>query len=322
VLKGGYGARYLPTGHLLYANQGTLFGVRFDPDHLEVRGTPLPLLEKDTIASQPIYGAGQFDFSRNGTFLYLSTRDRQALRLMWLDQAGKTEPLVPEPGFYITPRFSPDGRRLAVDGFAAAVSDIWTYDLQRHAPQRLTFTSNNFFPVWTPDGKHLVYSSQGSTLAIWWIRADGGGEAARLYESKNLVRAHSFSLDGRRLAFSETGVDTGGDLWTLPLDTTDPEHPKSGKPELFLGTPANEVYPSISPDSRWMAYQSNESGEDQIHVRPFPGPGGHWQVSTSGGQSPVWSRNGHELFFESLDNRVMVAEYTVRGNSFEAGSHD
>ncbi len=115
-------------------------------------------------------------------------------------------------------------------------------------------------------------------------------------------------------------MDTGSDIWTLPLDISDPEHPKPGRPEIFLRTPANEVFPVFSPDGRWIAYQSNESGAEQIHVRPFPGPGGHWQVSTRGGQFPIWSRNGRELFFQSQAGQIMVTEYTAGGTSFDAGT--
>lgn len=319
VLTGGYGARYLPSGHLVFAHQETLFAVPFDPDRLEVRGTPLPVLEKDSIASQAIFGSGHFDFSRNGSFLYVTGRAREQHPLVWLDHAGRAEALIPTPAHYITPRFSPDGKRLAVDGFAAAETDIWIYDLQRRTPQRLTFTGQNYFPVWTPDGSHIVFSSQRSPLGIWWIRADGGGEAIRLYEAKALVRAHSFSPDGRRLAFSESSPETGTDLWTLPLDISDPEHPKPGKPAIFLRTPSNEVFPAFSPDGRWIAYQSNESGSEQIYVRPFPGPGGHWQVSTGGGQFPIWSPNRRELFFQNLANQTMSVEYTATGGSFDAG---
>jgi serine/threonine-protein kinase len=140
-----------------------------------------------------------------------------------------------------------------------------------------------------------------------------------LIESKNTLRPYSFSPDGRRLSFHALSPGTSGDILTLPLDLSDPEHPKAGQPEVFLRTPAVERYGAFSPDGRWMAYQSGESGADEIYVRPFPGPGGRWQISTGGGQFPIWSRNGREIFFESLDNRIMVADYSARGESFEAG---
>ncbi len=136
-------------------------------------------------------------------------------------------------------------------------------------------------------------------FGLGWIRADGAGEIQRLLDSKNIVIPYSFFPDGRRLAYHEFDPETGCDLWTLPLDVSDPDHPKPGKPELFLRTPSNERYPAVSPDGRWIAYQSDESGRYEVYVRPFPGPGGKWQISNSGGMLPIWSRNGRELFFQN-----------------------
>jgi Tol biopolymer transport system component len=188
---------------------------------------------------------------------------------------------------------------------------------------RLTFTQRNLQPVWTPDGKHIAFVSQSPGVnSIRWIRADGAGEAQPLLESKDGLRAYSFSADGRRLAFAEAGVDTSLDLWTLLLDVSDPEHPKPSKPELFLRTPSVEREPAFSPDDRWIAYMSNESGRYEVYVRPFPGEAssgsGKWQISAGGGFHPIWSRDGRELFYQSLDNRIMVSTYTARADSFAA----
>jgi len=142
-------------------------------------------------------------------------------------------------------------------------------------------------------------------------------------ESKNSLSPYSFSPDGGRVAFSGHDGETGSDLWTLPLDTADPEHPKAGKPEPFLRTPFGEQEPAFSPDGRWMAYSSNESGHHEVFVRPFPSGGpsgaGKWPISTAGGRYPMWSRDGRELFYEGLDNRIMVAACTAKGDSFAAG---
>ncbi len=133
----------------------------------------------------------------------------------------------------------------------------------------------------------------------------------------------SFFPDGRRLAYY--GLDANGRLkiWTVTLDVSDPDHPKPGKPELFLDTQNNERYPAVSPDGRWIAYESDESGIYEVYVRPFPPPlggaGGKWQISTTGGTLPIWSRNGRELFFENPDNRIMVTDYEVKNESFDAG---
>jgi len=326
--RGGYFGRYLPTngatGHLTYVHQGTLFGVSFDPARFELRGTPAPVVED--LAGNASQGGGQFDFSREpsgpGALVYLSGKTSAVTwPVVWLDSSGKIQPLVTKPGLYFNPRVSPDGQRLALAVSGGTGYDIWVYDAQRDSMTRLTFTGQDTrWPVWTPDGKHIAFrtSSQSGT-SLNWIRADGGGEAQRLLESKYETVAHSFSPDGRRLAYYEVNPETGPDLWTLPLDLSNPEHPKPGKPELFLRTPFAEVAPVFSHDGRWIAYFSEESGKREVYVRPFPGPGGKWQISTDGGAYPVWSRNGRELFYETPDSFIMVAEFTTKGDSFAAG---
>jgi serine/threonine-protein kinase len=318
LVKNGYFARYLPTGHLVYVHQNTLFGVRFDLKRLEVTGAPVPLLEE--LASNSTFGSGQFSFSQSGAFLFQAGAG-SSLPLVWMDQAGKTEPLITLPGFFLTPRISPDGSRIALIGFEASRGDIWVYDIQRQTPQRLTFgnASGFLFPVWTPDGKHLIYGSQGDSYALWWRRADGGGEPVKLIEEKATIRPYSVSPDGRTLAYHALNGTNALDIYTMALDLTDPDRPKPGTPQTFLGTPAMERYPAFSPDGRWIAYNSTESGTDEIYVRPYPGPGGRWQISTAGGQFPFWSRNRHELYFENAANQIMVAEYTAKGDTFQPG---
>jgi len=133
------------------------------------------------------------------------------------------------------------------------------------------------------------------------------------------VFPYSFFPDGRRLAYFASDPNTGSDLWTLSLDLSDPDHPKPGKPELFLGTPSDERFPAVSPDGHWIAYKSDESGKNEVYVRPFPGPGGKWQVSNTGGTLPVWWRNGRELFFQNLDNRIVVTDYEGKSESYAPG---
>jgi Tol biopolymer transport system component/predicted Ser/Thr protein kinase len=322
VQRGGYFGRYLATsngaGHLVYVHQGTLFAVPFDLDRLEIRGTPAPLLED--VAGNADGGGGQYDVARNGTLVYLSGKSSAASwPVAWMDSAGKTQPLLAAPGQYYMPRFSPDGKRLALAVGTFGSGDIHLYDWQRDSMARLTFTQINMEPVWTPDGKHIVFQSQTpGDFSIRWIRADGAGEAQLLLDSKVELAPYSFSPDGKRLAFAERAVDTGFDIWTLPLDVSDPERPKPGKPELFLRTPLNETWPAFSPDGRWIAYTSLESGRPVVYVRAFPDSGGKWQISPGGGRHAIWSRNGRELFYKSLDNRIMVATYTAKGDSFAA----
>jgi Tol biopolymer transport system component len=327
VLGGTFG-RYLPpsngpapngTGHLLYINKGTLFAVAFDPAKLEVRGTPSPVLE--AVAYSTRFGFAQFDFSRNGALVYSSggAAGSNLVTVQWLDTAGKTQPLLAKPALYSTPRLSPDGQRLAVNVATGGGRDLWVSDYKRDIMTRLTFDGASGDAAWTPDGKLLVYwSSSGSGSTISAIRADGAGQPQRLLESKNPIVPFSFSPDSRRLVYFEIDPRTHQDIWTLPLDVSDPDHLKPGKPELFLRTPFLEYEPALSPDGRWVAYMSDESGQTEIYVRPFPGPGGKWQISNGGGVHPSWSRNGRELFYETAppDNRIMVVEYMANTDSF------
>jgi serine/threonine-protein kinase len=318
VQRGGYYGRYLPAGYLVYVHQGVLFGVKFDPAKLQASGAPVPILQD--VAANPTTGGGQFDFSwgpsGHGTFVYAAGKSTaQAWQVDWLDSSGKMQPLLATPGAYGLPRLSPDGRKLAfLNG-----GDIYIYDIDRDTSSRLTFAGENGVPVWAPDGKHIAFQTVGAGL--FWIRSDGAGNPQRVLESSNnTVLPGSFSPDGRRLAYVESSPDTGVDIWTLPLDLTDPDHPKPGKPEPFLRTPADESVPRFSPDGRWIAYRSNESGGTEIYVRPFPaGNGGKWQISSGGGLYGLWAKNGHELFYETGDNRIMAADYTVDGGSFVPG---
>ncbi len=326
LVRGGYFGRYLPTGdaigHLVYAHEGVLFAVPFDPERMELRGTAVPLLED--LMSDPNSGAGQFSFSRIGNMVYRAGKmSAPNYPVWWLDNSGKTKPLIATPSLYIAPRFSPDGQRLALKKITGHDRGIFVYDWQRDTMSRLTVdtdTQQAAFPVWSPDGKHIVFRvSSAGGFSLGWIRADGVGDTQHLLDSKNNMSISSFFPDGRRLVYQELDADNGYDLWTLALDVTDPDHPKPGKPELFLRTPSNERTPAVSPDGRWIAYQSDESGRSEVYVRPFPGPGGKWQISNAGGQIPVWSHNGRELFFENLDNRIMETNYEGKNESFVPG---
>jgi hypothetical protein len=321
VERGGYFGRYLPGGYLVFIRHGTLFGVPFDMASLGVRGAPKPLLED--IAADANTASGQFDLSGNGSFVYLSGKASTGTWVMaWLDSAGRLQPMLAAPGVYYEPRLSPDGKRLAF----SSGTDIDVYDWGRETRTRLTFAAQavNNNPIWTPDGRHIVYVSQGTRKSsLQWIRGDGAGETQLLLETKNRLGPYSFSPDGKRLAFSEQDAETGWDLWTLPLDTSDPEHPHAGEPQLFLRTPFQAESPALSPDGRWISYSSTESGRREVFVRPFPADGpsgsGKWPVSTGGGQFPIWSRDGRELFYENLDNRIVAVAYTAKGASFAAG---
>jgi serine/threonine-protein kinase len=201
--------------------------------------------------------------------------------------------------------------------------DLYAYDVQKDALSRLTFSGAlSLDPVWTPDGGHIAFqSADGGKFFLSWVRSDGAGGVQMLLEGKKNFRVSSISPDGRRLAYEQNSDETNLDVWTLPLDVTDPDHPKPGKPEPFAHTTANEVHPAFSPDGRWMAFASDESGAYEVYVRPFPetAGGGKWQISSGGGKVPIWSRDGKNLFFENLDNRIMVTGYAVNRESFVAG---
>jgi serine/threonine-protein kinase len=312
--RGGYYGRYLLSGHLLYFHQGVLYGARFDPGRLEMQGPPVPVIE-DVAANQST-GGGQFGVSAQGTFVYSAGRATQGWQVAWLDTSGKTQPLLSKPGDYTFPRLSPDGRKLAFTGEGAG-ADVYVYDLERDTTARLTFKGDSQAPEWAPDGKHLAFASASS---IFWVRTDGAGGPHLMLEGRSIPRVWSFTRDGRHMAFHDRNSETGFDIWTLPLDLSDPDNPKPGKPELYLRTPADELVPRFSPDGRWIAYRSTESGNGEIYVRPFPAAGGSkWQISTGGGLYAFWSNNGRELFYETVDHRIMVLDYTVDGGSFLPG---
>jgi serine/threonine-protein kinase len=325
VQRGGYLGRYLPTssdaGHLVYIHEGTLLAVPFDLNRMETQGSAVPLVED--VATIPINGSGQVDFSRNGTFIYGSATSQDVV-LASIESNGRTQPLLPS-GPYAYPRLSPDGTRLALQ----LAGDVQVYDLEHNRATRLTFTHRSEAEVWAPDRKHLAFNTSTGTGSFWiqWMRVAGASEAQTLLESKATPVGFSFSPDGSRLAFSYSTTSSPGataDIWILPLDMTDPEHPRPGQPELFARRPGTSTGLSFSPDGKWIAYVSNESGRAEIYVRPFPAPtdgsaGGKWQISSDGGFiAPVWSRDGKELFFDSLDGHIMVAAYRVSGQMFDA----
>jgi serine/threonine-protein kinase len=318
VVTGGYFGRYLPSGHLIYLHQGTLFAVPFDTQRMQTRGTAAPIQED--IAGNSVNGGGNLDFSwgpsGHGMLVYVSRQNANVTGVLaWLDAAGKKVTLL-TPGPAPTPRLSPSGKNLAL----SIAGDIFNYDLERTAMKRLTFTAaGNRSPVWTPDGKHIVYAPAAG--GIWWTRADGSAQPERLTDVQGVVAPQSFSPDGRRLAYFHTGEG----ILVLSLDMNDPDHPRPGKPEVFLQMPGAFSNAAFSPDGRWLAYSSAESGSSQVYVRPYRMEGaqaaasGKWQISTSPGRFPIWSLTGNELFYETIDGHIMVADYTAKGETFNPG---
>ncbi len=317
LVRDAYYGRYVPGGHLLYMHGRTLYIAPMDGKRLALTGPAVPVI--DDIASSSSSGAPQVDFSRSGTLVYVR-RKADNKTLMWLDNTGQMQPLRATSAEYNPGvRWSPDGKRLALAIVENDSIDVWVYEWERDTMTRLTFGSDAWFPMWSPDGKHIVFMSaqHGGAPNLYYMRADGAGEAVRLTQSQNRQIPYSFSPDGGRLAFFEFNPKTTTDIWTLPLEEANSDHPKVGKPEPFLVTRFDERAPMISPDGSWLAYESNESGRNEIYVQPFPGPGGRWQISTAGGDRPVWSRKASELFYRSSEG-MMVASYSARGETFAA----
>jgi len=322
IQRGGYYGRYVSSGHIVYIHQGTLFAAPFRLDRLEVAGPSAPAIE--SIASSANNGGAQYAISDTGTVVYVPGRAvSSAAPIEWLDHTGKISPLRAMPSEWSNPAFSPDGKQIAMDISDGSQSDVWTYDWSRDTMTRLTFdAADDARPVWSPDGKRIIFASRRgdkSTFNLYWQRADGTGEVQRLTESKNNQMPTSFHPGGKSVAFFEVTPNNANDLMILPIEGAESAGWTPGKPSVFLNAPYTESSAMFSPDGRWIAYISNESGRNEIFVRPFPGPGGKWQISTAGGDDPTWSRVRHELLFASAtDARIMSAQYSAEGESFRA----
>ena len=313
VARGGTAARYVSSGHLLYSNRNTVFAMPFDVATREPRGAAVPVLTD--VAYDPAAGIPQMDISRDGTVVYRRnvSREAGASTLAWFDAAGNRQALRPRAARYAsTPRVSPDGKKIATTVRDGASQDVWIYDIERDSMTRLTFGTQTFVSaIWTPDGRYIVSGSIGNGL--FWIRADGGGQPQQLVATKSISFPHSISSDGKRLAYYE--VSGTPQIWTVSLEQR--EGVKAGVPERYMMTQSADSTAAFSPDGRWLAYESNESGRPEIYVRPFPttGTGGKWQVSNNGGTWPIWPAKGRDILYRS-GNQVMAAAYTATAASF------
>ncbi len=317
LIQAGTHPHYAPSGHLVYAQGGNLMAVPFDPRRLEVTGAAVPVLEG--VLQSTFNGAAQYSFSATGSLVYVPGGLQSAQRrLVWVNRNGAEQPLAAPARAYRQLQLSPDGRRVAVT-IDEQETQVWLYDLSRETLTRLTFEGNaNANPAWTPDGKRIAYqSNREGPPNLFWQLADGSGGLERLTTSEYLHAPESWSPDGQLLAFLEINPTTGYDIWVLRL--SDPSAPLGAgrKAQLFLRTPFNESAPRFSPDGRWLAYISDESGRWEIYVQPYPGPGGKWLISTEGGTEPVWNPNGRELFYRSGDRMMTVEIKTQPG--FSAG---
>jgi serine/threonine-protein kinase len=302
TLARGTSARYASSGHLVYARaDGVLVAVPFDQSRLALTGPETPLLEGILVRPG---GAAQFTLSDNGTLLYLPGA-AQKRELVWVERDG-SERLIESAGRrgFEAVAVSPDGARLAVSFRAEAgtTTDVWIHDLRQGTLSRLTFEGTvNDRPTWTPDGRRVTFmSDRAGRPALYTVPWDGSGPAEPLVASQGLIQEAEWSRDGRVLVYREGPGRTGRDIYFLRPGVDSAPHP-------FLVTAFDESTPALAPDGRWLAYVSDESGHDEVYVRPFPGGGGRWQISTEGGTEPLWAPNGREIYYRSGADELTAA---------------
>ena len=312
VSGGASHARYTSSGHMVYMAAGTIRAVRFDLDRLDVRGTPIPVMSGQAVATVP-----DFAVADDGTLIYVDAPEGAARTLVWVDRAGAEAPIPALARAYQFPRLSPDGTRLAVFNNEEGENALWTWDMRRPNFTRLTLDpSVNSTPVWTPDGRRLVFASNrdGGVFNLWWQAADGMGGAERLTTSPNPQFPTGISPDGSQVVYWEGAGTSGRDVMMVALDG-------SRRVTPLLQTSADERRGVISPDGRWLAYESDSSGRDEVYVRPFPNvTAGQWQVSTVGGTQALWARDGRELFFFANDQVLTSVPVETTGAEFIAGT--
>jgi len=322
LIEGGNDARYLRSGHIVYVVGDTLFAVPFDPDTLTISGTPRPVVRGIMRAGARESGAANYAVSDNGTLVYVSgyvTPDTRTL--VWVDRQGREEPIDSPPRAYTTPRISPDGTKIAVNA-RDQEQDIWTWDFARETLTRVTFNpGQDRFPVWSPDGKRIAYSSRQevvsgeSAMSLTWLASDGSDSAKPLGASSGQLFPASFLPDATGLlvfgASTASAADQNDDIAVFNLGQDGGEMP-------LIKTPFSERDPELSPDGRWIAYTSDESGHDEVYVRPFPDvSAGRWQVSRGGGIEPLWARSGRELFYRY--DKSLLAVAVEMDSTFSAG---
>ena len=314
LIRGSY-PRYSPTGHLLYGLQGNLWAVGFDLDRLETVGDP-DLVQADVVTKS--LGGADFDISDNGRLVYVSGGVMSSFYaphvLVWIDRQGLEEPIDIPVRPYYAPRLSPDGNRVAVE-VQDENTDIWVHDLVRGTQSRLTFDpGRDRRPVWTPDGERIAFSSdRGGLFDVFWKLAIGTGQPELVASaSERHLSPSSWTPDGQSLLLLERtqqGIDIG-------IVTLDGDQSRQG----VLEETFSETSPEVSPDGRWLAYGSSESGQREVYVRPFPDvTEGKWQVSTQGGQSPAWSPDGRELFYRTLDGAALLGVTVETEPTFRVG---
>jgi eukaryotic-like serine/threonine-protein kinase len=300
LIEGGSSARYSPSGHLIYARGGKLLAVAFDPDKLQVTGRPFPVV--DGVFMSANTGMAAFSISSDGRLAYAAGPVERGARLpVWVDRKGRAAALPLPPRSYLHPRLSPDERQLAIE-VEGASHDIFTYDFARGALTKMSFDGASHWPLWTPNGRRLTYRSwKTGTMTMWWMPADRSGAPELLTNIGSMQSPESWSPNGTTLAFTQMDdPERGSDIYTLSLDG-------NRIPHALIRTKFSEGSPKFSPDGKWLAYSSNESGRPEVYAMTFPGPGPTTQLSTGGGTDPIWRRDGKELYYRNGDQMMAVA---------------
>jgi eukaryotic-like serine/threonine-protein kinase len=315
ILHAGSNMAYA-NGNLLFIRQENLMAQPFDPSSFTLTGDAVPIAQQIHFAN--VRSRGIFSVSDNGVLVFQNSGGTQATRFMWIDRNGKTSSEFGDRPIELASFLSPDGKRIAFDSYdlQSRNIDLWIYDLAKGLSTRLTFdpmTDRN--AVWSPDGNTIVFSSnRKGHYDIYQKKADGTGTEEPLLVSDIEKGSTDWSRDGRYVLLSVNGKPgTKWDLWILPMFG-------DKKPFPFLETEYSEWAGAFSPDTRWIAYQSDESGRYEIYVRPFQGTEGKWQVSTAGGLGPYWREDGKELYYESADRKFMAVDIKTTGSTFQAGT--
>ena len=300
--RAGIPVQFVSTGHLVYATPGTLWALPFDPRRPETPSTPVAVVREVVTSDSSDSGVVDAAMARNGTLAYVAggviTPSTRAL--VWVDRQGRETTVRVPPRAYVHPRLSPDGTRIAAF-IADQQLDLWLSDLEPETLTRLTSGAGvDTFPEWTPDGRHLIFSSQrAGPQNLFRQRSDAAGAAERLTDSPNGQSATNVTPDGQSLIFTEATTDMGEDVMLVRLDGT-------RSIRTLIRTPFAERNGIVSRDGRWLAYEANESGRFEIFVRPFPNiDGGRWQLSSSGGTRPLWTHDGRELLYVAANGAIM-----------------
>jgi WD40-like Beta Propeller Repeat len=308
------GAQFLPPDRVAFVRAGTLVSRRLDLDGRVLTGEPVTLA--DDISADAFSGEG-FAVSATGLVAY-RVGGNAARQFTWVDRTGKAVGVAGEPDTTTPayPDLSPDGRRVAMRRPVQGNIDIWLRDVLSGGMTRLTFDAAvESTPVWSPDGTRIAFNSNRTGVYTLYTKAsNGSGAEERLVDSRNNRVTNDWSRDGRWLLYAERHPTSARDLWAL--DTTGRDHTL----RVVANTPAEEVLSTFSPDGRWVAYQTNESGRFEVVVQAFPQASGKWQVSTAGGVAPRWRADGKELYFLAPDATMMAVPVTAAGTSFAVGA--